>query len=257
MEYSMWHTKSADSILKELESDIATGLSDDEAQKRLQRYGLNRLVEKKKKSLLRLFLEQLNSMLIFILIAAAAISAMLGETTDTIIIGCVILLNALIGVIQEAKAEKELEALKKLATPKAIVLREGKPREIPSEVVVPGDVIIIDAGRIMPCDIRLIESVNLKVEESALTGESVPVEKDAAAMARTADIPLGDRKNMAFMSTIATYGRGVGVEGARRAIWLPLRLGQHRRSSSDDPGLDGRASPFRHGRPGTREPIHR
>ncbi|UCB44803.1 MAG: calcium-translocating P-type ATPase, PMCA-type, partial [Spirochaetota bacterium] len=180
-------------------------------RKRIQQYGLNRLVEKKKKSLLRLFFEQLNSMLIFILIAAAAISAMLGETTDTIIIGCVILLNALIGVIQEAKAEKELEALKKLATPKALVLRGEKQQEIASEEVVPGDVIIIDAGRIMPCDIRLIEAVNLKVEESALTGESVPVEKDAAAMAGASDIPLGDRKNMAFMSTIATYGRGVGV----------------------------------------------
>ncbi|UCB47178.1 MAG: ATPase, partial [Spirochaetota bacterium] len=158
----MWHTKSADSILKELESDAATGLTEDVARKRIQQYGLNRLVEKKKKSLLRLFFEQLNSMLIFILIAAAAISAMLGETTDTIIIGCVILLNALIGVIQEAKAEKELEALKKLATPKALVLRGEKQQEIASEEVVPGDVIIIDAGRIMPCDIRLIEAVNLK-----------------------------------------------------------------------------------------------
>jgi Ca2+-transporting ATPase len=210
-EHTMWHTKSADTVVHELESDAAFGLTEQEAGNRARRYGPNRLVEKKKKPIVVLFFEQLNSMLIFILIAAAAVSAALGETTDTIIIACVILLNALIGVIQEAKAAKELEALKELATPRALVLREGQKREVPSEEVVPGDVVVVDAGRIMPCDIRLLESINLKVEESALTGESVPVEKDADAAIEAQNIPLGDQKNMAFMSTIATYGRGVGV----------------------------------------------
>jgi len=208
---TMWHTESTETVVRELETDAASGLTEQEARTRILRYGPNRLIEKKKKPLFVLFFEQLNSMLIFILIAAAAVSAVLGETTDTIVIGCVILLNALIGVIQEAKAAKELEALKKLATPNALVLREGQKREIPSEEVVPGDAVVIDAGRIMPCDIRLIESVNLKVEESALTGESVPVEKNSGEKIENADTPLGDRKNMAFMSTIATYGRGVGI----------------------------------------------
>jgi Ca2+-transporting ATPase len=208
---STWHTKGAEVLVRELETDVSSGLTEQEAEDRIRRYGPNRLVEKKKKPLIVLFLEQLNSMLIFILIAAAAVSAVLGETTDTIVIVCVILLNAVIGVVQEAKAQKALDALKKLATPGAVVLREGRKREVPSEKVVPGDVVLIDAGRIVPCDIRLVETVNLKVEESALTGESVPAAKDADATIEAPDTPLGDRKNMAFMSTVATYGRGVGI----------------------------------------------
>ena len=209
-----WYTKSADALARGLETDAASGLGSQEAEERLSRYGPNRLVEKKKKPLVVLFFEQLNSMLIFILIAAAAVSAVLGETTDTIVIVCVILLNAIIGVIQEKKARKALDALKKLSTPGAVVLRDGRKREVPSEQVVPGDVILIDAGRIVPCDIRLVESVNLKVEESALTGESVPAEKDAGMEIEAPNTPLGDRKNMAFMSTVVTYGRGTGVATA-------------------------------------------
>ncbi|MBN2323583.1 MAG: calcium-translocating P-type ATPase, PMCA-type [Spirochaetes bacterium] len=209
--HTAWHTESAEAVVRELETDVSSGLTESEAGERMARYGPNRLEEKRKKPLLFLFFEQLNSMLIFILVAAAAVSAVLGETTDTAVIVCVILLNAFIGVIQEAKAQKELEALEKLSAPNALVLREGIKREIPSEAVVPGDVILIDAGRIMPCDLRLVESVNLKIGESALTGESVPSEKDAGATAEMADTPLGDQKNMAFMTTVATFGRGVGV----------------------------------------------
>jgi Ca2+-transporting ATPase len=211
MEHRMWHTKDVHRVLKDLESDVSSGLLDETARARLDEYGPNKITEQKNKSIFRLFFEQLNSMLIFILVAAAAVSALLGETTDTIIILCVIVLNALIGVIQEAKAEKALEALQNLSTPKALVLRAGVQREISSEDVVPGDAVIIETGRIVPCDVRLTNAASLRVEESALTGESVPAEKDASAQIEDEDTPLGDRKNMAYMSTVATYGRGVGV----------------------------------------------
>ena len=158
-----------------------------------------------------MFFAQLNDILIYILLAAAVISALLGETSDAIIIAIVIFINATVGIIQESKAEKALDALKKLSTPKAVVKRDGELKEIPSEEVVPGDIIIIDAGRYVPCDLRLIETANLKIEESALTGESVPVDKDASLVLTSEDIPLGDQKNMLFMSTLATYGRGVGI----------------------------------------------
>lgn len=158
-----------------------------------------------------MLLAQLNDVLIYILLAAAVISVILDEPSDAIVIGVVVLINAVVGVIQESKAEKSLEALKQLSTPKAIVKRNGELLEIQSEEIVPGDIIIIDAGRYIPCDIRLIETANLKVEESALTGESVPVDKDASINLDAEDTPLGDQKNMAFMSTLATYGRGVGI----------------------------------------------
>jgi Ca2+-transporting ATPase len=210
-EDSMWHTREASSALKELGVDPQKGLSAQEAQNRAERFGLNKLVQKKKKTLLQLFFSQLNNVLIYILLVAAVISASLGEATDTVIIACVVFLNALIGVIQESKAEKALEALEKLSTPKALVLREGEQMEIPSEEVVPGDILFLDAGRIVPCDMRLIETASLKIEESALTGESVPVEKDAEVLLDSGKTALGDRRNMAFMSTITTFGRGVGV----------------------------------------------
>jgi Ca2+-transporting ATPase len=207
----MWHGTSVDEVLEELGSDARSGLSEEEVRVRRERYGPNLISEGKKKSLVVLFFSQLNSMLIYILFAAAGISALLGETTDTIIIVCVILLNALIGVIQEAKAEKALEALKRLATPMAVVIREGRQVEIPSEDLVPGDLVVIEAGRMVPCDLRLIETAGLRVEESPLTGESLPVDKDAEAVIGRPDIPLGDRRDMAFMSTVAIHGRGVGV----------------------------------------------
>ena len=149
--------------------------------------------------------------MIYILIAAAVISGIMGEISDSIIILIVILINATIGVVQESKAEKALEALKELSTPKALVKRNGELIEIPSEEVVTGDIVIIDAGRYIPADLRLIETANLQIEESAFTGESVPAEKDAKIVLEDEKAPVGDRVNMAYMSTLATYGRGTGI----------------------------------------------
>ena len=207
----MWFEKDIDTVVKETNTDIVNGLSTDEVEKRKLKYGLNQLQGKKKKTILQMVLVQLNDVLIYILIAAAVISIILDEPSDALVIGVVVIINAVVGVIQESKAEKSLEALKKLSTPKAIVKRNGQISEIQSEEIVPGDVLIIDAGRYIPCDLRLIETANLKVEESALTGESVPVDKDAKFTLDSVDIPLGDQKNMAFMSTLATYGRGIGI----------------------------------------------
>lgn len=210
----MWFNKSSEEISQELNTNLLEGLSIEEAQSRLEKYGHNKLKSTAKKSLLRLFFEQINDILIYILIAAAIISGILGEISDSIIIAIVIILNSVIGLIQESKAEKSLEALKKLSTPKAVVKRNGKLKEIPSEEVVLGDIIILDAGRYIPCDIRLIECANLKIEESALTGESVPVEKTSEILLSEGKVPLGDQKNMAFMSTLVTYGRGIGIAAA-------------------------------------------
>lgn len=207
----MWFNKSTATVLKELEVNSTTGLSENEVIQRREKYGLNELVTKKPKTLLRIFLSQLNNIMIYILIGAALISGFIGEISDAVIIGIVILINAIVGVIQESKAEKALDALKKLSTPKALVKRDGTSKEIPSQEVVPGDVVIIDAGRYIPCDLRLIETANLQIDESALTGESVPAEKQADYVIEAEDTPLGDQKNIAFKSTLATYGRGVGI----------------------------------------------
>jgi Ca2+-transporting ATPase len=207
----MWYLKSAEETARELRTDLATGLSSAEAAKRLEEWGPNKLAEPKKKSLVRLFFEQLNDAMIYILMAAAIVSAALGEVSDAIIIMAVVLVNAFVGVIQESKAEKALEALKKLASPRALVKRDGRAVEVEAAEVVPGDVVLIDAGRVIPCDLRWAESVNLKVEEAALTGESVPVEKDAGLVLSDEKAALGDRRNMGYLSTQATYGRGVGI----------------------------------------------
>lgn len=206
----MWYKKSKNEILQELDVDEKNGLSSTEALRRLEKYGKNKLETKKKKTLFKQFLSQLKDVMIYILIIAAMISAFLGEISDALIILLVIIINAVIGVIQESKAEKALDALKELSTPKALVKRDGSLKEILSEDIVPGDIVIIDAGRYIPGDLRLIDTANLKIEESAFTGESVPSEKDASFLPDK-EIPIGDQNNMAFMSTLATYGRGVGV----------------------------------------------
>ncbi|EOU1760883.1 calcium-transporting P-type ATPase, PMR1-type [Clostridium perfringens] len=206
----MWYKKSKNEILQELDVDEKNGLSSTEALRRLEKYGKNKLVTKKKKTLFKQFLSQLKDVMIYILIIAAIISAFLGEISDALIILLVIVINAVIGVVQESKAEKALDALKELSTPKALVKRDGSLKEILSEDIVPGDIVIIDAGRYIPGDLRLIDTANLKIEESAFTGESVPSEKDASFLPDK-EIPIGDQNNMAFMSTLATYGRGVGV----------------------------------------------
>jgi Ca2+-transporting ATPase len=207
----MWFEKGVDEIIKELNTDKVNGLTSEEAVTRRNKYGPNRLTGKKKKSILRLLFEQINDVLIYILLGAAVISALLNEISDAAIIIIVVILNAVIGLVQESKAEKALESLKKLSFPKALVKRDGKILEISSEDVVAGDVVILEAGKYVPCDLRLIETANLKIEESALTGESVPSQKYAEDISQNENTALGDQKNMAFMSTMVTYGRGAGI----------------------------------------------
>lgn len=207
----MFHTKSIDDVLEELNTNVDTGLSIEEVYNRKEEFGLNKLESKKKKTILQLFLEQVKDVLIYILIFAAIVSILVGEYSDAVIIALVIVLNAVIGIFQESKAEKSLEALQKLSAPKALVKRKNEIIEIESMDIVPGDIIIIDAGRYIPCDIRLIETANFQAGESALTGESLPVEKDASLILESEDTPLGDRKNMLYSSTLATQGRAVGV----------------------------------------------
>jgi len=207
----VWYLKSQEEVLKEFEVNPSTGLSSEEAQKRLEKYGLNKLKGKPKKSIIGLFFEQLNDMLIYVLLGATVITTIIGEWVDALIILCVVFLNAIIGVVQECKAEKAVEALQKMTTPRSLVRRDGEVKDINSENVVPGDIVILDAGRYVPADLRLIESVNLQIEESALTGESIPSDKDANTKIEDPKTPLGDQSNMAFMSTLTTYGRGEGV----------------------------------------------
>lgn len=210
----MWFTKSQEAVLKELNVNSKTGLSTEEAKKRLEKYGLNKLKGKPKKSLLQLFLAQLKDVLIYVLIGAAVINIIAHGSEgipDALIILAVVLINALVGVIQESKAEKALEALQQMTAPKSLVRRNGEVIEINSEELVPGDILVIDAGRYIPADVRLIESANLQIQESSLTGESVPSEKNADFITSDEKISVGDKENMAFMSTIAIYGRGEGV----------------------------------------------
>lgn len=207
----MWFSKSREEVLKEFDVNPETGLTTEEVNKRIEKYGKNKLKEKTKKSLIALFLAQLKDMLIYVLLGATAITLFIGEYEEAIIILCVVILNAVIGVVQEHKAEKAIEALQKMTAPKSLVKRNGEIKEIDSENIVPGDILIIDAGRFIPADVRLLETANLQIEESALTGESVPSEKDGEDIHEDPKTPIGDRSNMAFMSTLATYGRGEGV----------------------------------------------
>ena len=210
-----WYNLNSDEVIKSLETDEIVGLWQEEVDKRKAEYGLNELEGKKKKSLIIRFLEQFKDFMIIVLIIAAIISGIVGYTngegfTDTIIIMIVIIANAVIGVMQENKAEKSLEALKKLSGHSAKVIREGKQYILQSRELVPGDIVILETGDYVPADIRIIESVNLKVQESALTGESVPVEKMSNKI-ENENIGIADRTNMAFSSSLVTYGRGKGV----------------------------------------------
>lgn len=211
-----YHNKTVGQVEKELKTDIKTGLSNDEVKKRLEKYGKNKLKEKKKKNIFRRFIEQFNDFMIIILLAAAAISyftsAMQGDAdiTEPVIILAIVVLNALLGVIQEKRAEQSLEALKKLSTPHACILRSGREITINAEDVVPGDILIISAGDIVAADCRLVSSNNLLVDESSLTGESVNAEKDATVILDEFS-PLGDRKNLILSSTSVTAGKGKAI----------------------------------------------
>ena len=220
----MFEQYSVRETVEELKSDGGRGLDRKEAGERLRRDGRNEMKAPRKKTVAESFLEQLNDPLIYVLIVAAAVSIMLKEVSDAVIIGVVVVLNAVVGMLQEGKARKALESLKKLTSPKAMVIREGKRAEIPAAELVRGDLVCLEAGCQVPADLRLIRSSNLKIEESALTGESLPMEKEAAFVGeRGTQLPLGDRRNMAYMSTIVTYGRG---EGLVTATGMSTELGQ-------------------------------
>ena len=205
-----WYNKSADEALKELNVDPTKGLDTASAKERLEKYGANELKEEKGKSFFKKLLAQFSDFLVLILIGAALVSFFIGETQDSIVIIAIVIVNAMLGLYQEGKAEKALDALKKMASPTAKVVRDGKTVEIGSRELVPGDIVILETGDIVPADLRIIDSKNLKIEEASLTGESVAVEKDSSKVLE-GEVALGDRVNMAYMSTIVTYGRGKGV----------------------------------------------
>lgn len=204
-----WHQKEIGEVFEELHSSFQ-GLSLEEAQQRLQQYGPNELTEKKKTSLFMMFLSQFRDFMIIVLIAAAIISGIIGELSDTIAIIVIVCLNAVIGFVQEYRAEKAMAALKKMAAPGATIMRDGMPANIAAVQIVPGDIAILEAGMVVPADMRLVEAFRLTVEEAALTGESASVEKHVKAL-RDEDLPLGDRKNMAYKGTLVSYGRGMGA----------------------------------------------
>ncbi|MDI6800624.1 MAG: cation-translocating P-type ATPase [Thermodesulfovibrionales bacterium] len=209
MNKMQWHKKKNEDVIEQLQSSLG-GLSPAEARKRLSEYGPNELMEKKKKTPLMMFLDQFKDFMILVLIAAAIVSGIIGEPSDTIAIVVIVVLNAIIGFVQEYRAEKAMVALKQMAAPFATVIRDGMPANIPASALVPGDIVILDAGNVVPADMRLTETAMLKIEEAALTGESVPVEKHTKAL-HDEHLPLGDRKNMAYKGTFTTYGRGMGV----------------------------------------------
>ena len=204
-----WHQLSVEKAYLESGSGPA-GLDRAKVESQLSRFGPNELREKEKKPAWAIFLTQFKDFMILVLIAAAVISGVVGDLTDTVIILIIVFLNAILGFVQEYRAEKAMEALKRMATLQAKVVREGQVVSLPSSELVPGDLVLLEAGNAVPADMRLVETHTLRVDESALTGESVPVDKDEAAIGEE-DIPLGDRFNMAYKGTLVTNGRASGV----------------------------------------------
>ena len=210
-----WFNKDVNKTAEELNTNIDEGLSTAQVEEKRQKYGYNELKAKKKKSLFVKFLEQFKDFMIIVLIIAAIVSGIVGYmegegVTDSIIILIVVIVNAIIGVVQESKAEKSLEALQKLSSHVAKVVRNGKVEVVASRELVPGDVVVLDTGDYVPADLRIIESANLKSQESSLTGESVPVDKNAETITDE-KVGIGDRTNMLFSSSLITYGRGKGI----------------------------------------------
>lgn len=204
-----FYIESEEVVLDKLDTS-SKGLSTKEAEKRLREYGHNQLDEGKKKSLFSKFLDQFKDFMILILLAAAVLSFFMGDQVEAIMIIVVVFIMAIFGVVQEAKAEEAIEALKDMSTPNANVRRDDTTKTIKSTDLVPGDIVLLEAGDVIPADMRLIEVASLKIEEAALTGESVPVEKEAITLEKQ-DIGIGDRINMAYMNSNVTYGRGIGV----------------------------------------------
>ena len=204
------HTFEIPRITDHLGSQIDKGLTFGEAKARLEKLGTNELEERPRPGFWKMLLDQFSNFLVIILIIAAVVSISLGEIVDALAIMFIVVLNAIVGVVQESKAEAALAALQKMSAPNAQVIRDGHQVTIPSRELVPGDIVVLEAGNYIPADMRLVETINLKVEEAALTGESVPVEKNAKVVLDK-EIPIGDRKNSAFMCTMVTYGRGKGL----------------------------------------------
>ena len=215
MEKRNWFNKNFKEVEKELETDLEKGLSKEKVEEKQQKYGYNELQQVAKKSIFQRFLEQFKDFSIIVLIIAAIVSGIVGVAqgegiTDTIIILIVVIVNAIIGVAQESKAEKSLEALQKLSDHASKVIRNGNMEVVPAKELVPGDIVVLDTGDYIPADLRIIEAVNLKTQESSLTGESVPVEK-ISEIIEEQEIGIGDRKNMLFSSSLITYGRGKAI----------------------------------------------
>ncbi len=206
---TLWHTLPVEECFRQLSAEPA-GLSRAEAARRLQEWGPNELEPPRRISPLAILLSQFRNVLVLILLAATALSILLGHGTEAVVIIIIVLFSVLLGFLQEYRAERALEALRRMAAPMATVLREGIEARIPARELVPGDVVVLHAGDRVPADLRLIEAVNLQIDEAVLTGESVPVEKHTAAIPDPA-IPLGDRRNMAYAGTVVTYGRGRGL----------------------------------------------
>jgi Ca2+-transporting ATPase len=206
----VWHALEVSDLLPALGTSPERGLTADEAARRLARYGHNELVEKPRPGFWKMLLGQLSSFIVIVLIVAGVISAILGDYIEAAAILAIVALNAVLGVVQERRAEEALAALRRMAAPEAQVIRDGHRVSVPARELVPGDLVILEAGNFVPADLRLVETVNLRIEEAALTGESVAVEKDARVVLRQ-DVPLGDRLNTAFMGTVVAYGRGRGL----------------------------------------------
>jgi Ca2+-transporting ATPase len=205
-----WHEFSINEALTQLKTTTQGGLTSTQAENRIKTYGYNQLDEAPPTTIWQLLWEQFNNFVIILLVVAALISAILGDWVEAAAIMAIVILNAALGVIQERRAEEALAALKELAAPEANVMRDGRRMTIPAKELVPGDIVYLEAGNYIPSDVRLIEAVNLRIDEAALTGESVPVQKEANSTYERST-PLGDRKNIAYMGTVVTYGRGQGV----------------------------------------------
>ncbi len=220
-----WHALPADEVLEHLKVR-EDGLTEAQVAERLAQYGPNQLTEAPRPGFLKMLWEQFNNFIVILLIVASIVSAFLGEWIDALAIMAIVILNAILGIIQERRAEEALAALKKLAAPEARLLRDGRHVTVSSLRLVPGDIVFLEAGNHVPADVRLLEAINLEIDESALTGESLPVHKNAS-MKLERDIPLGDWRNTAFMGTMITYGRGRGVvtsTGMRTQLGLIARM---------------------------------
>ena len=206
---SRWYTFSVQEVIAKLQTDLQKGLSDKEAKERVLAYGPNQLAQASRDPAWKLFLAQFKDFMVLVLLAATAISGLLGEYADAITIAIIVMANAILGFVQEYRAERSLETLKKLTSPEARVIRNGRECKLPSAALVPGDIVLLEEGDRIPADMRLLHTASLEVEESALTGESLPVLKQKGALPAYGLAP-GDATNMVYRGTVVTGGGGAG-----------------------------------------------